>query len=238
MIVLAPDAPADAFPPVANASPEGIVAIGGDLSVPRLVEAYRRGIFPWYNDEQPILWWSPDPRTVIYPPDLVVRRSLAKRIRNAGFHVSLDQDFEGVLDACRGPRRGHEAGETWITDDMAQAYVNLHHHGFAHSVEVSFQDQLVGGLYGVSCGSMFFGESMFSHMPDASKVALVWLVRQLALWGFEAVDCQLPSDHVFRMGAREISRGRFLDELATALLVPDRTGRWTFEISDPLNIPG
>lgn len=229
MIVLAPDAPDDAFPPVANASPEGIVAIGGDLSTSRLVAAYRRGIFPWYNEQQPILWWSPDPRTVIYPDNLIVRRSLAKRLRNAGFEVSLDQNFNDVLEACRGPRRGHEPGETWITDEMAMAYNNLHSAGFAHSVEVKFDDRLVGGLYGVSCGSMFFGESMFSLMPDASKVALVWLVRQLALWDFAAVDCQLPSDHVFRMGATEISRSQFINELNAALLNPDRTGSWAFE---------
>lgn len=229
MIVLSPESPDDAFPPVANASPEGLVAIGGDLNVTRLIEAYRRGIFPWYNDQQPILWWSPDPRTVIYMDDLIVRRSLAKRIRNAGFQVTLDQNFSGVIDACRGPRRGHEDGETWITDDMANAYVALHRSGYAHSVEVTLDGELVGGLYGVSCGAMFFGESMFSRVPDASKVALVRLVRQLALWDFLLVDCQLPSDHVFRMGATEISRSRFVDELASALLIPDRLGTWDFD---------
>jgi len=229
VIVLPANAPPDAFPPVSDATPEGLLAIGGDLTPARLVEAYRRGIFPWYNDEQPILWWSPDPRTVLYLDDIRVTRSLSKRLKNAGFEVTLDTHFEHVIAACGGPRRGHVDGETWITHEMEQAYIELHALGYAHSVEVWEEDELVGGLYGVSCGGMFFGESMFSLVSDSSKIALVWLVRQLKQWDFQLVDCQLPSDHVFRLGATEISRRQFVDELNAALMMPDRQGPWTFD---------
>jgi leucyl/phenylalanyl-tRNA--protein transferase len=216
------------FPAVERASPEGLLALGGDLSAARLLAAYRRGIFPWYSRGQPILWWSPDPRAVLFPDELRVSRSLRKRLRAETFTVTMDRDFRGVVRACAGPRRG-PGGGTWITPEMLEAYAHLHDLGYAHSVEVSEQGRLVGGLYGVSLGAGFFGESMFSHASDASKVALVWLVGQIRRWGFRFVDCQLSSDHLFSLGAREIPRARFLALLGEALATQDRRGRWRFD---------
>ena len=182
--------PDDPFPPVeqAAAEPNGLLAAGGDLSVARLVEAYRRGIFPWFNHDQPILWWSPDPRMVLFPAELKIARSLAKTLRTTRFEVRADTAFRDVIQACRVPRGG-QAG-TWITTPMVEAYCELHRHGIAHSVETWLDGKLVGGLYGVALGRAFFGESMFTRATDASKVALATLVRQLDLWGFGLVDCR------------------------------------------------
>jgi leucyl/phenylalanyl-tRNA--protein transferase len=197
------------FPPLEKAlrRPNGLLAAGGDLSPARLLAAYRRGIFPWYSEGEPILWWSPDPRMVLFTDELKVPRSLAKRVRNAGFQVSADRAFEAVIEACSGPR-GEHAG-TWITPDMKAAYLRLHRMGYAHSVETWLDAALAGGLYGVSIGRMFFGESMFSRVRDASKVALVHLVAQLAHWGFELIDCQMRTPLLASLGARDLARDEF-----------------------------
>ena len=217
------------FPPVELASPEGLLAVGGDLRVERLLEAYRHGIFPWYNDDQPILWWSPDPRAVIFPNKLHVSRSLKRTIRLGGFTVTLDTRFRDVMHGCAGPRPQYPEGGTWITAQMVKAYVQLHELGYAHSVETWQEGRLVGGLYGVALGRIFFGESMFTRVPDASKVALVSLVRQLQTWGFRIFDCQQPSRHIKTLGAEDIPRSEFLDHLADALTQSDRRERWCFD---------
>lgn len=217
------------FPPVeaALSQPNGLVAVGGDLSPERLVSAYRQGIFPWFEEDQPILWWSPDPRALLFPDRLRVTRSLAKRIRNGGFTVTLDQAFKHVIDACAAPRR--QSAGTWITEGMLSAYGRLHERDLAHSVEVWDGEDLVGGLYGVSLGGAFFGESMFSRRADASKIALVWLVRQLEAWGAHFIDCQVGSSHLATLGAVEIPRARFIEQLGEALTVPQRHGPWRFD---------
>ncbi len=199
----------DPFPKVerALAEPNGLLAAGADLSLPRLLEAYRSGIFPWFGRDQPILWWSPDPRMVLFPAELKVSRSLARTLRNARFEVRADTAFDEVIEGCRQPRRG-ESG-TWITAQMAEAYGALHRAGFAHSVETWLDVELVGGLYGVALGRAFFGESMFTRVSDASKVALVALVRQLQHWGFGVIDCQMNTAHLASFGAREIPRAEF-----------------------------
>ena len=217
------------FPPVELATPEGLLAVGGDLRVERLLEAYRHGIFPWYNDDQPILWWSPDPRAVLFPDKLHVSRSLDRTIRRGRFRVTLDTCFRDVMTHCAGPRPQYPEGGTWITSAMLEAYSALHELGYAHSVETWKEGQLVGGLYGVALGGIFFGESMFTHVPDASKVALVSLVRQLQAWKFRIFDCQQPSRHVKTLGAEDIPRREFLNHLADALRRPDRRGRWKFD---------
>ncbi len=222
------------FPPVEEASPEGLLAIGGDLSVSRLLTAYRSGIFPWYNPGQPILWWSPDPRAVLYLDDLHVSRSLRRTLRRGKFEITADTDFAGVLHGCAAPRRQNPRAGTWITADMHDAYERLYHEGYAHSVEARVGGRLVGGVYGVSLGKVFFGESMFSFIQDASKVAFVHLVAQLRRWRFELIDCQLSSEHIFRLGAQEITRARFLLELRQALAHPDRRGRWVLDRDLPL----
>ena len=213
LYLLDPDHPDAPFPPVEQAEkePNGLLAVGGDLSPERLLNAYRSGIFPWFSDDQPILWWSPDPRTVLYPGRLVISRSLRKTLRNKPFRITFDQDFQGVIDACSRPR-GTENG-TWITNQMIDAYASLYQLGRAHSVEVWLEDALVGGLYGVAIGQVFFGESMFSRERDASKCALVHLVRQLREWEFRMIDCQVYSDHLMSLGAEEISRTLFCANL-------------------------
>lgn len=221
------------FPPPEMASPEGLLAIGGDLRSERLLEAYRRGIFPWYSAGQPVLWWSPNPRTVLFPQRLKISRSLRKTLRRAGFIVTLDTAFSAVIDACAGPRRNHPGGGTWITEEMRAAYCRLHEEGYAHSVETWRDGKLVGGLYGVSLGGAFFGESMFSRENDASKVALAHLVRQIREWRFSLIDCQLASAHLFSLGAEEIQRVEFLALLETALGMPDRVGAWHFDHRSP-----
>ena len=203
----------DPFPEVerALAEPNGLLAAGADLSLPRLLEAYRNGIFPWFGHDQPILWWSPDPRMVLFPAALKVSRSLARTLRNARFEVRADTAFDAVIEGCRQPRRG-ESG-TWITEEMTEAYGTMHRAGFAHSVETWLDGKLVGGLYGVALGRAFFGESMFARVSDASKVALVALARQLQHWEFGLIDCQMNTAHLASMGAREIPRAEFTRRL-------------------------
>lgn len=217
------------FPPVEQATPEGLLAIGGDLSSERLLEAYRRGIFPWYSAGQPILWWSPDPRAVLYLDNFKVSRSLRKRLRSNIYTVTMDRVFNEVVEACAAPRQKDPVAGTWITRDMAKAYLKLHEMGYAHSVETWFEGRLVGGLYGLALGRGFFGESMFTVMTDASKVALASLVDRLKEWRYLFVDCQLPSPHILSLGAVEVPRARFLGELAGALDAPDLVGPWTHE---------
>ena len=203
----------DPFPEVerALAEPNGLLAAGADLSLPTLLEAYRNGIFPWFSHDQPILWWSPDPRMVLFPAELKVSRSLARTLRNARFEVRADTAFDAVIEGCRQPRRG-ESG-TWITEEMTEAYGTMHRAGFAHSVETWLDGKLVGGLYGVALGRAFFGESMFARVSDASKVALVALARQLQHWAFGVIDCQMNTAHLASLGAREIPRAEFTRRL-------------------------
>jgi leucyl/phenylalanyl-tRNA--protein transferase len=209
--------PPDAFPAVSEAleDPDGLLCAGGDLSVERLLAAYRRGIFPWYAEGQPILWWSPDPRMVLIPEELRVTRSLHKSVRNRGYSVTFDRAFAEVVSQCADS--GMRAFEgTWISPDMHRAYVELHQLGHAHSVEVWHDERLVGGLYGLELGRVFFGESMFSAMTDASKVALFHQVGALRERGVELIDCQVASDHLFSLGARLIARSEFLARLEHA----------------------
>lgn len=222
------------FPPPELAEPSGLLAIGGDLSVERLVLAYRTGIFPWYGPEQPILWWSPDPRMVLEVDELHVGRSLRKRVRRGDYRITLDTAFRAVVEACAAtPRPGQEG--TWIVDEMIEAYVALHEAGVAHSVEAWRDGRLVGGLYGVSVGATFAGESMFARASDASKVAFVHLVRQLERWGIRMVDAQMHTEHLARFGAHEVPRAWFLEQLQQLLQVPDRRGPWRFDPDfDPL----
>ena len=217
------------FPGVEHATPEGLLAIGGDLQPERLLEAYRHGIFPWYNEGQPILWWSPDPRTVLFPEHLHISRSLKRSLRPGLFRVTFDQCFETIVRHCAGPRPQYPEGGTWIIPAMIEAYTALHRGAYAHSVETWQGDDLVGGLYGVAIGGAFFAESMFTKVDDASKVALVCLVRQLHKWGFRIVDCQQSSPHVLRLGAEEIPRRSYIDLVKTAVTLPGRRGRWEFE---------
>ncbi len=203
----------DPFPEVerALAEPNGLLAAGADLSLPRLLEAYRSGIFPWFANDQPILWWSPDPRMVLFPAEMKVSRSLARTMRNTRFELRADTAFDEVIEGCRQPRRG-ESG-TWISAEMAAAYAALHRAGFAHSVEAWLDGDLVGGLYGVALGRAFFGESMFTRVSNASKIALVALARQLEQWGFGVIDCQMNTAHLASFGAREIPRAEFTRRL-------------------------
>lgn len=217
------------FPPVETArrNPNGLLAAGADLSTPRLLDAYARGIFPWFGDGDPVLWWSPDPRMVLRPADLLVSRSLRRTLRAGRLRVTIDRSFPGVIHACAAPRRG--AAGTWITEDMFDAYCRLFAEGHAHSVEAWADDRLVGGLYGVAIGRMFFGESMFSREPDASKVALVSLVRQLERWAFPLVDCQTPTTHLASLGACEVPRAAFLRELRPLVRAPGVPSPWRFD---------
>jgi leucyl/phenylalanyl-tRNA--protein transferase len=226
---LDPEQPEIDFPDVSLAlrSPDGLLAIGGDLSVPRLLKAYRHGIFPWYGPGQPILWWSPDPRLVLYPARMHISRSLAKILRKGRFHASLDQAFEAVIDACAAPRRD-ESG-TWITPEMKTAYLELYRTGHAHSVECWQDGRLAGGLYGVSIGQAFFGESMFARVNDASKVALVWLVRQLQRWDFRLIDCQVHTRHLVSLGASGLARSEFTQLLEEACAPPGPPAPWVFD---------
>ncbi len=229
MFMLKPDSTDLRFPPVELASPEGLLAVGGDLRAERLLAAYRHGIFPWYNPGQPILWWSPDPRAVLFPPKLRVSRSLRKTLRQKKFAVTLDTAFREVIEHCARPRPKTPGGGTWITPEMIEAYCVMHERGYAHSVESWRAGELVGGLYGVALGSAFFGESMFSRQTDASKVAFVCLVRQLAAWGYTLIDCQMSTQHLFSLGAEEIRRREFMARLEQALAQPDRRGRWRLD---------
>ena len=214
------------FPDPALADPSGILAVGGDLSPERLLLAYASGIFPWFDADQPILWWSPDPRLVLYPDQLHVPRSLAKAIKRETVEVRYDTAFTRVIERCAQVVRPDQEG-TWITEDMLDAYVRLHELGFAHSAEAWRDGELVGGLYGVSLGSAFFGESMYAEAPDASKIAFVTLVGKLRGWGFDLVDSQIRTEHLSRFGAVEIPRTRYLEQLRVSVARPTRRGPWT-----------
>ncbi|PKM05296.1 MAG: leucyl/phenylalanyl-tRNA--protein transferase [Gammaproteobacteria bacterium HGW-Gammaproteobacteria-6] len=196
---------------MALAEPPGLLAAGGDLSPARLLAAYRRGIFPWYQDGQPLLWWCPAPRTVLIPKKLHISRSMQKFLRQSDLQLSIDRDFAGVIRACAEPRV--YADSTWITEEMQAAYRRLHALGIAHSVEVWEDTVLVGGLYGLAIGRVFFGESMFSRRSNASKAAFIHLVTQLASWDFSLIDCQMPTDHLFSLGAESMDREQFLAQL-------------------------
>jgi leucyl/phenylalanyl-tRNA--protein transferase len=215
------------FPSPYLASREGLLAIGGDLSPKRLLLAYGNGIFPWYSEGEPILWWSPDPRLVLYPAELKVSRSLKKVLKQDIFEVTLDRAFQDVIAECARVRLENHEG-TWIVDDMVQAYCRLHESGFAHSIEAWHDNRLAGGLYGVSLGKCFFGESMFTRITNASKVALVALVEHLQQLNFDFIDCQITTAHLTRFGAREISRSNYLDELSEALKAATLKGKWHF----------
>lgn len=219
----------DPFPPTASARrhPNGLLAAGADLSPGRLVDAYSRGIFPWFGDDEPILWWSPDPRMVLFPPELKVSRSLRKTLNKGGFEVRTDTAFRAVMEACAEPREGRPG--TWIVPAIIDAYCRLHDLGLAHSVETWVEGELAGGLYGVALGKMFYGESMFSRRSDASKIAFVHLARQLERWGFGMVDCQMRTAHLASLGAREIPRDEFLFRLSELVNYPGIIGAWTFD---------
>ncbi len=214
------------FPSVDTATEEGIVAAGGNLSPGMLLSAYRQGIFPWYSDGEPVLWWSPDPRLVLYPDKLHISRSMMKKFRKNPFTYSVDTEFEQVMRSCGSvKRKGQDS--TWITKDMIEGYVRLHDLGYAHSVEVWKDGSLAGGLYGISLGSVFFGESMFANVADASKAGYILLVRALERLGFTLIDCQVYTPHLVSLGAEEISRREYLNELSKGLLKADLKGKWT-----------
>ena len=214
------------FPSPQEAEPDGLLAIGGDLGVQRLLLAYHMGIFPWYCNGDPILWWSPDPRLVLEPTNLKISKSLKRVIKQGFFTVTMDQAFDRVIHACASVKRRYDQG-TWIVDGMIAAYTQLHEAGFAHSVETWADEELVGGLYGVSIGNVFFGESMFSKKRDASKIALVYLVKALVVWGINLIDCQVRTEHLLRMGAHEIPRSDFLRRLGKAIQSKTHCGKWS-----------
>lgn len=221
--------PLDPFPSLNDSLPNGLLAAGWDLSEPRLIDAYRSGIFPWFNQDEPVLWWSPDPRMVLYPDELSISRSLRKTLRRGEFTVTADTAFGDVIRQCAKPRRG-QAG-TWICDPIIAAYTGLHKRGIAHSVETWRAGQLVGGLYGVALGRMFYGESMFSKESDSSKVALARLVDFLKLHGFGMIDCQMETPHLRSMGARLIPRTEFLRAVTALTAMPELPGPWDFRQS-------
>ena len=214
------------FPPPQLASKEGVLAIGGDLNIDRLLLAYQTGVFPWYSDGDPIIWWSPDPRLVLFPDEIRVSRTLEKVLKKNQFQVTMDTRFEQVISECAGTRRDKEG--TWIVDDMIDAYISLHRAGYAHSVEVWQDENLAGGLYGVSLGRAFFGESMFTNISNASSVGLVKLVEYLKDISFSLIDCQVRTDHLIRFGAREIPRSQFLKLLKQSVDQPTKKGKWEF----------
>jgi leucyl/phenylalanyl-tRNA--protein transferase len=209
--------------------PDGLLAVGGDLSSERLINAYSHGIFPWYQDDQPILWWSPGMRMALRPEQLRISRSMRKILRKQTFKVTLDTAFAEVIDHCAGVR---EDTGTWITPEMQEAYCHLHTQGIAHSVEVWEHDTLVGGLYGIAMGRLFFGESMFSLRDNASKIAFIWLVRQLQAWQYQLIDCQVPSEHLRSLGAEDMPRSDFLKVLDHCKRLAGRDGPWQMELED------
>jgi leucyl/phenylalanyl-tRNA--protein transferase len=213
------------FPPPDYADPSGLLAVGGDLSSERLLEAYRVGIFPWYAEDQPILWWSPDPRFILELGEFKTSRSLGRTLKNKIFDVTFDRAFDEVIRACATMQRPGQSG-TWITPEMEDAYLKLHGLGYAHSVETWFEGKLTGGLYGVSLGKAFFGESMFHRKSDASKVAFATLVAKLKRWDFQFIDAQMTTEHLLTLGAKEISRRIFLKRLRSALRHPTKRGKW------------
>ena len=237
---LDPRNPDQPFPPAdqAMAEPNGLLAIGGDLSPTRMVRAYSQGIFPWYNPDEPILWWCPDPRAVLRPGGFRVSRSLRKVIRRADYAVTMNRAFDRVIQRCAAPRERQRG--TWLGPDMRHAYRDLHHAGFCQSVEIWRNQQLIGGLYGISLGRSFFGESMFSGEDNGSKLALYYLSEQLAVWQFDLIDCQISSDHLYSLGAEDLPRQQFLRELEVSVRRPGRTGPWSLTLSapaDPHHLP-
>ncbi len=214
------------FPRTSEAEPDGLLAIGGDLSPGRLLEAYSRGIFPWFSDHEPIMWWSPAPRLVLFPEELHISKSMRPLFNQEVYHVSFDTAFERVMQACKSTFRRDQLG-TWITKDMITAYTLLHQLGFAHSVEVWKEKELVGGLYGISLGSAFFGESMFAKQSNASKYGFIWLVRGLERLGIELIDCQTHTNHLASLGAKEISRDEFEKLLSETIQNEHLRGSWT-----------
>jgi leucyl/phenylalanyl-tRNA--protein transferase len=217
------------FPPPRLASEDGLLAVGGDLSQERLLLAYRMGIFPWFSDNEPILWWSPDPRLVLYPHEIKISKTLKKIIKKKAFKVTMDLAFNEVINQCAQVRLQKNQG-TWIIKDIIEAYCGLHESGFAHSVEVWYQDELAGGLYGVSIGKCFFGESMFTRISNASNIALVKLVEYLKKLSFDFIDCQVTTEHLIRFGAREIPRTLFLYQLEKSLKAPTKRGKWDYTV--------
>ena len=215
------------FPPVDEAE-DGLLAVGGDLSPERLLLAYRSGIFPWYSRGEPILWWSPDPRAVIFPHEFHCARSLAREVRRARFTTTMDTAFPEVILACAQIRRRHERG-TWIVPAMQEAYIRMHQLGHAHSVECWQEGELVGGVYGLCIGGMFFGESMFSRVPNASKVALATLIAHCAPWNIDLIDSQVANKHVLSLGGREICRDEYLEHLKRLIDRPRTPGRWVID---------
>ena len=235
LTLLDPDSSNEPFPPAELAwkEPNGLLAMGGDLSTERLINAYKSGIFPWFDPEEPIYWWSPDPRAVIYPHKINIRRSLRKNMRNKGYKITIDHCFKEVVRACAAPRS--YTNSTWITEEMFEAYVELHKLNIAHSVEVWNQDEkLVGGLYGVDTGSVFSGESMFSTERDTSKMAFVALANITQQWGYKLIDCQIENPHLFSMGAENISRQQYLKTLKSNTLLSTNSSplrNWKLEIN-------
>lgn len=226
LVLLQDDTP---FPPVHQAlhNPNGLLAVGGNLSPERLLDAYRHGIFPWFNEDDPILWWSPDPRMVLFPREFRISRSLRKTLARKNFAVRVDSAFEQVMRACAAPR-GKQTG-TWIHEKMIASYGALHRMGYAHSVEIWVDNELAGGLYGVAIGRMFYGESMFSLRTDASKVALATLNAQLVRWNFSMIDCQMNTTHLASLGAREIPRTEFIQRLQELIHYENRESPWKFD---------
>jgi len=228
------------FPNPRHASDEGLLAYGGDLSSSRLLTAYRNGIFPWYNEDDPILWWSPNPRLLLYPDHFIVKKSFRRVLRSGKFTVTFDKCFSDVISYCsKVPREGQES--SWIISDIEEAYTRLHEEGFAHSVEVYLEGKLVGGLYGLAMGKAFFGESMFSLVPDASKVAFKALSDVLGMRGYDFIDCQMKTDHMIGLGAQVVKRDIYLNELQIALQKSSDLGDWQhflWEYNDPIHLEG
>ena len=213
------------FPSARDASKEGLVAYGGDLTPNRILKAYREGIFPWFNEDDPILWWSPTPRLVLFPQDFKIGKSFRRVLRNRGFEVKFDHNFESVINYCSTvPREGQEG--TWLTQEMKEAYIELHHLGFAHSIETYYEGKLVGGLYGIAQGKGFFGESMFSLISDASKVSLYALSSICVEKSYDFIDCQVETPHLVKWGAKLIERDEFLDLLESTLKKDTDSGSW------------
>ena len=218
------------FPPPEYAEKDGLLAVGGDLSEERILLAYSLGIFPWYSEGSPILWWSPDPRLTLIPEELKISRSLKQTINKGIYKITMDSAFDEVIRNCAEVHKKKHGG-TWITEEMIDAYINLHKSGVAHSIESRIDGELAGGLYGVSLGGVFFGESMFSKRPDASKVAFVRLVRQLKEWDFKLIDCQVTTGHLMSFGAREMPRSEFIALLKRALEMPTKKGKWILPVN-------
>ena len=216
------------FPPAELAENNGLLAIGGDLSPERLLLAYRSGIFPWYSEGDPLLWWSPSPRLVILPAEFKVPKRLSRLMRQEKYSVTMDIAFRQVITVCASTDERQEKG-TWITDEMIEAYCQLHDMGYAHSVECRLDDELVGGLYGISLGSIFFGESMFSKEPNSSKIALVHLMNKLQEWNFDLIDCQMKTEHLMQFGAREIPGNEFQRLLDKSSARLDQKGKWQID---------